>query len=106
MCYLANGKNLLNLLNAAQPALRWHSCADRRRCIVCEHIFRGDEAITRRNHGVTRLACPKCASGPELWVRTGDPLLDESAWSDWERALAAFDEAHEREDDHSGAVHA
>ena len=102
MCYLS--KTLLELLNASQPIV-WHSCADRRRCIVCEHVFRGDEVMTRRNHGVTRLRCPKCGSGPELWVRPGDPLLDENAWSDWECALAAFENSHEREDDFAEAAH-
>ncbi len=106
MSYIANGRNLLERLNAAQPSLAWRTCGETRRCIVCEHIFRGDEVSTRRNHGVTRLLCPKCGSGPELWVRPGNPLLDESAWSDWERALAAFEKAREREDDLAGAAHA
>ncbi|MGB8167404.1 MAG: hypothetical protein WCF18_07925 [Chthoniobacteraceae bacterium] len=34
-----------------------------------------------------RLACPNCGSAPALWVRLGNPLIDEEVWSDWESAM-------------------
>ena len=82
-----SGTTRLRLLKEAQPRRPWHSCDEQRECLVCENIFTGREVVIQREEG-TRLACPACDSGPECWVRPGNPLLDESVWADWERAIA------------------
>lgn len=79
----------LQLLNSAQPGRLWQSCSERRRCVECENTFSGNAVIIRRTReGATRLACPKCGSGPELWVRPGNPYTDECVWAEWESAIA------------------
>lgn len=83
----SSGKKRLRLLNEAQPRRPWHSCDEPRECLVCENTFTGNEVIIHRN-GVPRLACPACGSGPDCWVRPGNPLLDEHVWADWKRAIA------------------
>lgn len=85
---LPDEQQRLALLNAAQPRHPWHSCAEKRRCVVCERVFRGSSVKVRSpRRGVTRLACPKCGSEPALWVRPENPLIDRDAWADWESAM-------------------
>jgi len=56
---------------------------------MCERTFRGRDAVVRRSrNGQVYLACPACDSGPQFWVRLGNPLLDDHVWSDWEIAIA------------------
>jgi hypothetical protein len=79
---------LLKILNEAQPERPWKSCQEKRSCVVCERTFRGTDVIINSHRlGVIRLACPSCGSDPGLWVRLGNPLLDDLAWADWESAL-------------------
>ena len=75
----------LKLLNEAQPDRPWRSCAEKRRCVACDGIFRGSEVIVR--HRASRLACPKCGSGPVLWVGLGNPFTDDRVWAEWEAAI-------------------
>lgn len=75
----------LELLNAAQPNRPWHSISERRQCIACEREFHGIEVPIGRDE---RLACPGCGRAPSLWVRGGNPLLDNVAWSDWQEAMS------------------
>jgi hypothetical protein len=90
----------LELLNQAQPDRPWSSCSEQRRCVICENVFSGDEVIVRnsRQRGV-RLACPKCGSAPALWVRLGNPLVDQEVWADWESLMecASGDDSDDRE---------
>jgi hypothetical protein len=80
----------LELLNNAQPRQPWESCEEKRQCIMCERTFRGRDAIIRRQRsGTLHLGCPICDSGPQFWVRPGNPLLDHHVWSDWELAIAS-----------------
>ena len=79
----------LERLNAAQPRSPWRSISERRRCIACEQLFRGENVVMRQTRAQpVQLACPKCGAGPALWVRPGDPLLDDEVWNDWQSALA------------------
>lgn len=43
--------------------------------------------IRRDRTGIIHVACPGCQSAPKLWVRPGNPLVDETAWADWENAM-------------------
>lgn len=89
MRILPNDEQRLELLSNSQPGRPWRSVFEKRRCIVCEHTFRGRDAVVRwARHCVTKLGCPKCDSAPALWVRIGNPLTDDSVWAEWERALA------------------
>ena len=79
----------LELLNQTQPDRPWKSCAEKRVCLACERTFRGSAVALRKTpRGEKRVACPGCGSAPVAWVRTGNPLLDEEVWTDWERAIA------------------
>ena len=84
----------LDLLNQAQPNRPWRSSTEKRRCVVCDKVFRGNDVLVREETaGGNRLACPTCHSAPALWVRLGNPLIDNAIWADWEAALdfAALD---------------
>ena len=79
----------LALLNEAQPGRPCESCAEKRLCLACERTFRGSAATVRTTpNGAIRLVCPGCGSAPDVWVRLGNPLIDEEVWGDWERAIA------------------
>src|SRR5438445_471217 len=68
----------LQLLNEAQPERPWRSSLEKRRCIMCERTFRGRDVVVRPGRtGQLQLACPTCDSGPQFWVRLGNPLLEE-----------------------------
>ena len=95
----------LQLLNEAQPGRPWRSCSEKRRCIACERTFRGTSVtVSALKNGATRLGCPRCGSAPELWVRLGNPFVDEQVWADWERALERS-AAELADKDESMAVH-
>jgi len=80
----------LELLNQMSPTRSWRSVKEKRRCVVCEKVFRGGDAIVRwRRQGLISLECPGCASAPSTWVRLGNPLIDELAWQEWEAAMAS-----------------
>jgi hypothetical protein len=77
------------ILNRAQPDRPWRSLDEQRRCVICDKTFTGREVVIRwSRHGVRRLSCPQCESGPALWVRMGNPLIDEDVWMEWEAVLA------------------
>ncbi len=91
-----NNQERLQLLNEAQPDRPWHSCEEKRCCIACERVFRGTAVEIRRDRlGLVHLACPGCQSPPKLWVRPGNPLVDETAWADWETAMSSLHQEEE-----------
>ncbi len=94
----------LGLLNLSQPHQPWESCAEKRRCIACERTFRGTSATVRGTNGSTRLSCPTCGSGPEFWVRLGNPLTDNEIWADWERAIEKSAAEVPEEEEHLNAL--
>ena len=105
MHVLPSDRKLLALLNEAQPDRPWRSCAEKRRCVACETVFRGSEVVVRGSRPrASRLACPKCGSAPALWVRLGNPLIDEEVWNDWESAIELVNRAREGEADTDIAV--
>ena len=87
----------LELLNEAQPQCPWQSCAEKRQCLVCENIFTGHEVVMP-NDEIAQLSCSACGSGPEFWMRPGNPLLDESVWAEWEVAIAATEKSHDEDE--------
>jgi hypothetical protein len=82
----------LHILNGTQPRHPWKTVKEKRHCIACQRSFSGRQVIVRWVRcGVTHLKCPTphCESRPHHWVRTGNPLVNESVWLDWELAMAA-----------------
>jgi hypothetical protein len=58
--------------------------------VVCEQVFSGhDVAVLRGLRCRTRLRCPNCGSDPQLWVRPGNPLIDDAVWAEWESVIDA-----------------
>jgi hypothetical protein len=101
---LPNDEIRLQLLNDAQPERPWSSCAEERQCIMCESAFRGSEVIVRQTRRTQfQLACPNCGSGPQFWVRCGNPLLEAHVWSDWEHAITAYTVETDSEDEFATA---
>jgi hypothetical protein len=98
-----SNKERLQLLNEAQPERPWKSCAEKRRCVNCDRVFRGEDvSVCRSDFGAWQLACPKCGSSPALWVRLGNPLTQEEIWSDWESAMQMADSARDGEFEKAG----
>jgi hypothetical protein len=91
---LPSAQNRLQLLNNAQPGQPWASCAEKRQCIMCETVFRGNDVTVRQiDRARVQLACPSCGSAPQFWVRVGNPLLNDQVWQDWELAMTSYTEA-------------
>jgi hypothetical protein len=80
----------LIILRAADQFRNWSSLDDQRVCIFCEKTFTGRQVEIRSTRaGTFHLHCPTetCNAGPKQWVYTGNPLVSEAAWRDWQRAL-------------------
>lgn len=84
----------LLLLNAVQPGHPWTACEEKRKCILCERTFRGSAVLVRRALSRPQLCCPGCRSGPAYWVRVGNPLLEDAAWNEWEKAIDLHEQTH------------
>ena len=84
----------LSHLRAADHFRHWSSLDDKRVCILCERKFNGRQVgISRTRGGRVRLHCPTeaCNAGPSQWVYPGNPLVSETAYADWQRALENTD---------------
>lgn len=101
---ILNDEKRLELLNLSQPNQPWESCAEKRLCIACERTFKGSSATVRGTNGSTSLACPNCGSGPDFWVRPGNPLTDDEVWVDWEQAIEKSAAAGSEEEEHLSAL--
>src|SRR5262249_45733369 len=76
----------LEILNSIQNDRPWRDCREKRRCIACRRVFRGEEVvITWQRARTVKIECPnpKCGSAPALWVRLGNPLTNEAIWKEW-----------------------
>lgn len=88
----------LETLNRTQPERPWSSLTESRRCIACDHIFNATQVVIRRRREGVRLSCPRCGGAPALWVRLGNPLIDDQVWAEWETAIqSTAEEAQELE---------
>jgi hypothetical protein len=82
----------LLILRATDQFRNWCSLDDRRVCILCDKKFSGRQvAFVRNRSGQFQAQCPTdgCNAGPSHWVYPGNPLLSESAYEDWQRAIVA-----------------
>jgi hypothetical protein len=80
----------LAILQQADSFRRWRSVSDRRVCIFCDRVITGSQIVIRRNRaGAYELFCPTagCRGTPREWVYPGNPLISETAYQDWWRAL-------------------
>lgn len=80
----------LALLRTADQFRHWSSLDDDRVCILCERKFNGRQVDISHGRGRrVRLHCPTdgCNAGPSQWVYPGNPLISETAYADWQRAL-------------------
>src|SRR3954452_5324987 len=85
-----NSEDKLDALRKGSACRLWESLDERRVCVICEKSFTGRqvEASVSAN-GRVRLKCPTegCPGNPRVWVRPGNPLVEQSAWEDWTRVL-------------------
>ena len=80
----------LSILQAVDQFRHWRSLDDKRVCILCDRSFSGRQVqITRTRSGRVQLRCPTqgCKAEPNHWVYPGNPLVSETAYKDWRRAL-------------------
>jgi hypothetical protein len=85
----------LAILRATDHFRSWSSLDDQRVCVLCEKTFNGRQVgITRSRSRRYHLHCPTegCTAGPNQWVYPGNPLISETAYRDWWRALGAKEE--------------
>ena len=85
----------LSILRAADKFRKWASLDDKRVCVLCETQFTGRQVqIARDRRGHFQLHCPteSCKAGPGRWVYPGNPLVSETVYQDWWRALGDGDE--------------
>src|SRR6476646_364740 len=77
----------LALLQRLDPFRQWRTVDDRRICVACDSEFSGrDVRINRSN---LSLQCPTrgCRGTPRQWAYPGNPLISETVYQDWWRAL-------------------
>src|SRR5258708_1037669 len=94
------GAEKLSILNQTRSIRPWKSCSETRRCVMCGEVFTGDDVgIRSRRDGSITLRCPtlRCLGGPEMWIHSGEPLISEEAWQDWEHILAWFDQLRDED---------
>jgi hypothetical protein len=91
----------LRLLRQHDVNRPWHSARERRVCMLCGSEFEGVQIRVCVRAGKPVFGCPEpgCRGSLPHFAASGNPLLDEAAWSDWMRpallsAPAADEEAH------------
>jgi len=83
----------LHLLREHDTERVWSSLADKRTCLLCGSDFTGEEIRIRVRNGRPVFECPDepCRGSLHHFVYAGNPLLSESAWSDWMRVPTRHD---------------
>lgn len=79
----------LKMLQYYDSAHAWSSLDDERVCVLCGNEFRGRdvELIEEDEQPLCKCPTPGCAGDHRHFVLPGNPLLDDTAWSDWMSAL-------------------
>ena len=88
----------LSILRACDHFREWQSLDDRRVCVVCDRSFSGHEVQIVMIGNDYKLHCPTaaCESGVHQWVYPGNPLLSDTAYADWWRALGSTESGPEK----------
>ena len=88
----------LSILRAYDHFREWQSLDDRRVCVVCDRSFNGHEVQIVMIGNDYKLHCPTaaCESGVHQWVYPGNPLLSDTAYADWWRALGSTESGPEK----------
>lgn len=88
----------LSILRAYDHFREWQSLDDRRVCVVCDRSFSGHEVQIVMIGNDYKLHCPTaaCESGVHQWVYPGNPLLSDTAYADWWRALGSTESGPEK----------
>lgn len=79
----------LKMLRYYDSAHTWTSLDDERVCVLCGHEFSGREVevIEEDEQPLCKCPTPGCAGDYRHFVLPGNPLLDDTSWSDWMSAL-------------------
>ncbi|MEY2492123.1 MAG: hypothetical protein QOH24_1074 [Verrucomicrobiota bacterium] len=85
----------LSILRMCDHFRHWGTLDDERVCVVCGRAFHGHEVRIVRTGDEYKLHCPTrdCESGVHHWVYTGNPLISDTAYADWWRALSSANDA-------------
>jgi hypothetical protein len=83
----------LSILQACDHFRHWGTLDDARVCVVCGCAFSGREVQIVKTGDEYKLHCPTrdCESGVHHWVYRGSPLISDTAYADWWRALGSAD---------------
>ena len=88
----------LSVLRAYDHFREWQSLDDERVCVVCDRSFNGHEIQIVMIGNDYKLHCPTsaCESGVHQWVYPGNPLLSDTTYADWWRALGSTESGPEK----------
>lgn len=77
----------LRLLRQHDQDRTWSSARERRVCMLCGSEFEGVQIRVSVRAGKPVFSCPEpgCRGSLPHFAASGNPLLDEAAWSDWMR---------------------
>jgi hypothetical protein len=80
----------LRLLRQHDKTRPWTSVRERRVCMLCGNEFEGAQIRIGVRAGKPVFGCPEalCRGSLPHFAASGNPLLDEAAWSDWMRPPA------------------
>lgn len=77
----------LRLLRQHDRTRTWNSVREKRICMLCGSEFEGVQIRLSVREGKPVFGCPEpgCRGSLPHFAASGNPLLDEDAWSDWMR---------------------
>ena len=77
----------LRLLRQHDRTRPWNSARERRVCMLCGSEFEGVQIRIGVRAGKPVFGCPEplCRGSLPHFAVSGNPLLDDDAWSDWMR---------------------
>ena len=77
----------LRLLRQHDRTRTWTSVRERRVCMLCGSEFEGVQIRIGVRAGKPVFGCPEaqCRGSLPHFASSGNPLLDDAAWSDWMR---------------------
>jgi hypothetical protein len=82
----------LKLLRQHDRTRSWTSAREKRTCMLCGSEFEGVQIRIGVRAGKPVFGCPEphCRGSLPHFAVSGNPLLDDEAWSDWMRPPGEF----------------